>query len=168
MYFKKAVSDDLPNINGMFNQVIADMDQKGINIWDSVYPACAFPEDIQKGRLYLLMEEDEIISAFALCETSNGEKAIDWENNNAKPLYLYRFATNVKYLRQGIGEITLQEAIRVSKELGAEYLRLLVVDENVPAIEFYKKHNFKKANGIFDISMGESLVLKEYGYELKL
>ena len=37
----------------------------------------------------------------------------------------------------------LNKAIELSREMGAEYLRLFVVDENYPAINLYKKTGFE-------------------------
>lgn len=168
MNFRLATEGDLPKIKSFFDEVIADMKSKGNVIWDDVYPFCAFPEDIAKKRLYLVFDNDTLLSVFALCEWSDGEDAVEWENNTAKPLYLYRFATNVNYLRKGIGEKVVKKAIEISKELGAEYLRLFVVKSNTPAVELYKKMGFSLAKGTFHISMGEALTLDEYGFEMKL
>ena len=168
MDIKLASEQDLPEIESFFDDVIADMQQKGITIWDDVYPYIAFPEDIEKQRLYLVRDGKTLLSVFALCEWSDGQDKVEWENGSAKPLYLYRFATNVKYLRKGIGQEVVKKALEISKNLGAEYLRLFVVDANTPAVELYKKMNFSLAKGMFHAEMGEALVLEEYGFEMKL
>ena len=162
MDIKLASEQDLPEIKSFFDEVIADMQQKAITIWDDVYPYIAFPEDVAKKRLYLVREDDTLLSVFALCEWSDGQDKVEWEDNLAKPLYLYRFATNVKYLRKGIGQRVVKKALEISKNLGAEYLRLFVVDANTPAVELYKKMNFSLAKGMFHAEMGEALVLDEY------
>ena len=168
MDIKLASEQDLPEIESFFDDVIADMQQKGITIWDDVYPYIAFPEDIAKKRLYLVRDGETLLSVFALCEWSDGQDKVEWEDNSAKPLYLYRFATNIKYLRKGIGQEVVKKALEISKNLGAEYLRLFVVDANTPAVELYKKMNFSLAKGMFHAEMGEALVLDEYGFEMKL
>ena len=168
MDFRLAKVADLPEIDAFFGEVIADMQSKGNVIWDNVYPSCALPEDIEKQRLYLVYDEGQLLSVFALCEWSNGEDAVEWQDNTAKPLYLYRFATNVNFLRKGIGETVVKKALEISKNLGAEYLRLFVVKTNTPAVELYKKMGFSVAKGTFHISMGEALTLDEYGFEIKL
>ena len=168
MNFRLATEGDLPKIKSFFDEVIADMQSKGITIWDDVYPYIAFPEDIAKKRLYLVFDNDTLLSVFALCEWSDGENAVEWQDAKAKPLYLYRFATNVNHLRKGIGEKVVKKAIEISKELGAEYLRLFVVHTNIPAVELYKKMNCAFAKGMYHAEMGEALVLDEYGFEIKL
>ena len=53
------------------------------------------------------------------------------------------------------------------QELGAEYVRLFVVDINKPAIHLYMKNGFEQADGIYDEVIDDDLVLHEYGFEIK-
>ena len=61
----------------------------------------------------------------------------------------------------------LNKAIELSREMGAEYLRLFVVDENYPAINLYKKTGFEKVDGIYDEVIDDDFVLHEFGFEIK-
>ena len=79
MNFRLATEGDLPEIKSFFGDVISDMKSKGNVIWDDVYPFCALPEDIAKKRLYLVFDNDTLLSVFALCEWSDGEDAVEWE-----------------------------------------------------------------------------------------
>ena len=76
-----------------------------------------------------------------------------WSDEQGKALYIDRFGVNVDYLRRGIGSIALNMAAARAGELGAEYLRLFVVDINEPAINLYVKNGFKKAEGVYDLSL---------------
>lgn len=62
----------------------------------------------------------------------------------------------------------IKKAIAISREMGAEYLRLFVVDINKPAINLYRKNGFKKAGGIYEEFIDDGFVLHEYGYEMKI
>lgn len=42
------------------------------------------------------------------------------------------------------------------------------MDINKPAINLYLKNGFKRAGGIFEERIDEELVLREYGYEIKI
>lgn len=79
-----------------------------------------------------------------------------------------RFGIIINYLRKGIGSLILEKVKETAKALGAEYLRLFVVDINQPAIHLYVKNGFKKIDGIYDEVIDEELVLHEYGYEIML
>ena len=164
MKLRLAIEKDLPEIISLFKAITADLDSKGINIWDEIYPACAFPDDIKRESLFLLEEGKRIISAFALCEPMEDEGSIVWYNPDAKGVYLFRFGVAPDCLNKGIGTYMLNEAERIAKERGGDYLRLLVVDYNIPAISFYEKNGYRKAEGIY-VKNQDGLILREYGYE---
>ena len=167
MNLRLATERDLPEIISLFNDITADMDGKGITIWDEIYPACAFPDDIKRKSLFVLEETGRLISAFALCEPMEDEGSIVWENPDANGVYLFRFGVVPDSLNKGIGALMLKESERIAKERGGDYLRLLVVDYNLPAINFYEKNGYRKAEGIY-VKDQDGLILTEYGYEKKL
>lgn len=117
--------------------------------------------------MYLLVTNNDIIAAFALCESHLGEGHVEWTNEKDKTLYLDRFGVNVDYLRKGIGSIMLNKAIELARYKNAKYLRLFVVAINEPAIKLYLKNGFKKVAGIYDEIIDENVVLHEYGFEIK-
>lgn len=130
MDFRLAAIDDLQQIKIVYKEIIKSMDDNQIQIWDDIYPCDFFEEDIKNNRLYILMNNNEIVSAFVLCDKNAGEKSVEWKCDCCKVLYLDRFGVNVNYLRKGIGSLMLRKAKETAKKLGAEYLRLFVVDIN--------------------------------------
>jgi ribosomal protein S18 acetylase RimI-like enzyme len=93
---------------------------------------------------------------------------VNWKDNAGKALYIDRLGVNVNYSRKGIGSYMLTKAREKAKTLGAEYLRLFVVDINKPAICLYIKNGFTKAMGVYEEIIGDDLVFHEYGYEIVL
>ncbi|MBQ3137541.1 MAG: GNAT family N-acetyltransferase [Clostridia bacterium] len=167
MNLRLANEKDLPALHCLFASITRKLDSENISIWDEIYPDCVFPDDIKRKSLFVLEEEEKLISAFALCPPQEDEGSIVWENLNAKGIYLFRFGVAPDCLKKGIGTRMLKEAERIAKERGGEYLRLLVVDYNIPAIKFYEKNSYKKAEGYY-VKDQDGLILKEYGYEIKL
>lgn len=168
MNLRLACKEDLPQLKAVYKKIIENMDRNNIRIWDDVYPCEFFGDDMEHNRLYVLTDGDEIISAFALCESNSGEGCVNWINGNDKALYIDRFGVNVNYLRQGIGSAALCQAAAAARELGAGSLRLFVVDINEPAVRLYEKNGFERADGIYDERIDEDLVLHEFGFEKKL
>ncbi len=167
MNLRLATEKDLSEISRLFSAITKKLDGDGIRIWDEIYPDCAFPDDIERKSLFLLEEGSRLISAFALCEPMDDEGSIVWENPEAKGIYLFRFGVAPDCLNKGVGTYMLEEAEKIAKERGGEYLRLLVVDYNIPAINFYEKNGYRRAEGIY-VKDQDGLILREYGYELKL
>lgn len=168
MDFRLADIRDLPQIIGMYREIIRKMDRDGLQIWDDIYPCGYFEDDIKNNRLYVMSDGSEIAAALALCSSNSGEGFIEWENTSGKALYLDRVGVSVKHRGKGIGALLLTSAKETAKALGAEYLRLFVVDINAPAIGLYQKIGFIRAKGIYDEHVDEDFVLREYGYEIRL
>ena len=168
MDFRLAVIQDLPQIKSMYRDIIRKMEENQIAIWDEVYPCDFFEEDIRENRLYLMLEGSEIVSAFALCGSSSGESRMDWEHPSGKALYLDRLGVHAGYQGKGVGGLALTKAKETARALGAEYLRLFVVDSNAPAIRLYSKNGFSRAPGIYYEVIDETCTLREYGFEAKL
>lgn len=168
MDFRLAVMDDLSQIKIVYKEIIKIMDDNQIQIWDDIYPCNFFEEDIKNNRLYILLNNNEVVSAFVLCDNNEGEKSVEWKCDCGKVLYLDRLGVNVNYSRKGIGSLMLIKAKEIAKKLGAEYLRLFVVDINEPAIGLYIKNGFTRVPGIYEEVIDDDLVLYEYGYEVEL
>lgn len=165
MDFRLAIMEDLPQLKAVYKDIIQNMNNNQLQIWDDVYPCEFFEEDIRNNRLYILLDNDEIVSAFALCDINPSEESIEWQDKQVKALYLDRLGVNVNYARRGIGSFMLEKAKGTAKESGAEYLRLFVVDINKPAIYLYVKNDFIRGNGVYDEVIDDDLVLHEYGFE---
>lgn len=168
MDFRLAGMQDLLQLKDVYKQIIKNMDEQDIQIWDDIYPCEFFEEDIKNNQLYVLLNNGEIVSAFVLCKTNTGENAVKWKENHAEAFYIDRSGVNVKYLKKGIGGLMLDKAKEVAKTFGAEYLRLFVVDVNIPATQLYEKNGFLKADGVYDEAFDDGFVLHEFGYEIKL
>lgn len=168
MKFRLAILDDLAELKKMYRQIVKNMNKNNIQIWDDIYPCEFFEDDIKNNQMYVLIHKNEIISAFVLCETNAGEKAVKWNNDLHKALYLDRLGVNIKYGNKGIGTLMLAKAREIAKLKGFDYLRLFVVDINIPAIQLYEKNGFMRAKGIYDEVVDDDFVLHEYGYEIKV
>lgn len=166
MNFRSAAKDDLPQLKTMYKEIISNMNKNNIEIWDDVYPCEFFSEDIENNCLYVLEENKEIISAFALCDSSLGENYVEWKSKLDRALYIDRFGVNIRYLKRGIGRVMLDKAIALTKERGVKYLRLFVVDINEPAINLYIKSGFEKVNGFYDERVDDNIILHEFGFEI--
>lgn len=168
MGFRIADTEDLPRLKEVCRDIVKDMDSRGICIWDEIYPCEFLQEDILKGRLYLLEENGVLLSAFALCGEHDGETKVGWKDSSAKAIYLDRLGVHPGCGRRGIGSRMLKEAKDLTKQAGARYLRLFVVDSNEPAISLYQKNGFETADGIYEEVIDDDLVLREYGMEAEI
>ena len=167
MEIRLAEKKDLPQLKAMYHEIIDYMNRSGIRIWDESYPCGFFQEDIKRENLYLLTGKQDILSAFVLCESNDGEGCLNWKSRKEKALYIARFGVNVHYMRTGMGRLALTSSVKLAKERNAEALRLLVVDCNQPAVNLYLKYGFQRVEGIYEEKIDEGFTLREYGFELQ-
>ena len=160
--------EDLNKIKEMYTEIVENMYDNNIKIWNEYYPNEVFKSDIEQGTLYLLKENENILGAFVMYEHKNLEEDLKWQDCNAKSYLLNRVGVNVQYLRQGIGKKLIEEASKLAQKKGGKYLRLLVSEINTPAINLYLKCSFKKVNGIHKEKINENFSINEYGFEIEL
>lgn len=167
MIFRLATPADLPQVQAMFTQITAKLNAAHGEIWNDFYPNELFPQDVENSCLFVLEGEGELLSAFALCENTEGDQAVEW-GAAQKPLYFCRFGVHVDHRKEGLGSLMVQHALELAKARGYDALRLLVVDRNTSAIAFYEKNGFAKVPGYFDEYIHEALTLRQYGMEGKV
>lgn len=169
METRLAVAKDLPELKTMFDKIVKVMESNNVFIWNEFYPYEEFENDIRNKNLYVVIDNEKIISAFGLFGDVNGSKCFEWNDKNAKALYLGRFGVNPDFQKCGYGAKTINEAIKIAKNMNAKYLRLQVVDTNIPAINFYKKVGFVQVDGKFEEHIEETnTTLVEFGFEIKI
>lgn len=163
--FRLATLRDLPILKQMYMDIIADMYNHAIYIWDDIYPCVMFEDDIKNKRIYILQDGETIVSAFSISFESAGAKSVKWKYSLQNSIYMDRLGVNVNYARKGIGSRMLSECENIAQNMNAETLRFFVVDYNEPAIRLYEKCGFSKAEGTYEEVIDKDLVLHEYGYE---
>lgn len=166
MQLRLANIQDLPQLKTMYKNIIENMNKNKITIWDDVYPSIFFESDILNKQLYVLEDDSVIVSAFCLCD--DNIDSIQWKEPAAKALYIQRLGVNALYMQKGIGSKTLDQAKELAQKLNYNYLRLLVVDFNYPAINLYLKNGFVKKEGVHSEIIDEEIILYEHGYEIEL
>ena len=167
MKTRQAAPADLPRLNEMYRALARQMAGQGHAIWDDVYPCVCLPGDIQAGRLFVLEDGGAPKTAFALCRDDAAAAAMGWQAPAAPALYLARLGEAPACRRTGVGSQALQAAMALASGQGAQYLRLFVVENNAPALAFYRKNGFSKVSGCREEDVGTG-VLRELGFEVCL
>lgn len=165
---RRAEPSDLPTVKEMYAALVARMDQEGWGVWDETYPRDFVEKDIERGQFYLLLEGERLAGAFALPAHDNGEGDVPWQEPSAPARYLYRFGIAVEYGGRGLGKTSLGLIEELAKSFGAQYLRLYVAHENLPAMGLYQKAGFSQLPGEFGEVLEDGTRLFEYAFEKRL
>lgn len=168
MNIRLAEISDLEKLKSVFRIITDDMREKCGEIWNDYYPCELFEDDIINKALFIAEENGELLSAFALYTDNPAEEFIEWREKNAKALYIDRFGVNVAFQRKGIAAKMIDFAVEKARAKGIKYLRLFVVDRNLPAIAFYEKYGFKRMDGVFNEPIDDDIIYTEFGYEIEI
>ena len=95
--------------------------------------------DIHNKSLYLLMENDEIISA-AAAGVHDELDGLKWSAKNLCDVS--RFGVSHSKQHQGVGKQMLYKIIAAVKEKGFDGIRMIVRKGNLPALALYEKNGF--------------------------
>lgn len=166
MKLRLAEEEDLIFLKEMYKKVVTNMYENDIKIWDEYYPAEVLHEDIENKTLYVLENDKEIVAASALFESLEEESSVNWSAEAKDALYIGKLAVNVDYLRQGISSVLIEKLKEKAIEKNKNYLRLFVVNNNIPAIKCYEKNGFTKVDGIHEEKIDDELILSEFGFEM--
>ena len=169
MEFRLAKISDLLELKSMYAEIVNNMNENGICIWDDVWPSEFLEEDIHNKELYILLEKNKITACIALCTLNETEEYhLQWQEPKAKALYIRKLGVNVNNLKQGIGAKVLDYSALIARQNSAQYLRLFVVNINTPAINLYVKNGFVRHEEIFEEKINDDLILHEYVFEKKV
>lgn len=165
LLFRLATLNDLGEVKALYQKVVKHMIESNLLFWNEHYPVEVVEEDIQKSQLYLLCEEGLPLCACAVYPAQKPFEGVYWQDSPA--LYMWRLAVHPEYLRKGLAKTMVENIKNLAKEQGYPLLRLLVVDCNRPAHDFYQSLGFKRKEGRYqDLVNGQ--LLTEYGYECEV
>ena len=125
--------------------------------WDNSYPDRDFVTgDIARGSLYCLWGKDGTLWGAASCgEPDEDIQALPcWEPNVTSPFELCRIGILPEVQGQGLAGALLQWLLEEAPRRGAGSLRLLVSQDNPPALALYRRFGFATVGTcqLYDIS----------------
>lgn len=145
MNIELARIEDIENINILFREVVKNMHDKGIFMWNDKYPFLTFETDILDNNLYLIKEKDEVVGSFVLSDIGNPDfNEINWNYKGKKWISLNRLAILPEKQGMGYAKRAMEYIENKVKKDGYESIRLTVYDKNEIAIMLYRKFSYIK------------------------
>lgn len=127
-----------------YTKITDHLKKKRIFQWDRFYPnRFVIKDDIKKGNLYGIFEEDQLVAAITL--DANGSKRyeqVKWEDFNGYPLIVHRLAVHPYYQGKGFGKILLGFAEESARKNKHTSIRFDVFSENPVAVRLYEKAGY--------------------------
>ena len=136
--------EEIGSVTEVFKSVIEDMNTKGINQWDSVYPnEEVLCKDIQNKEAYGYYADNEMIGYVSINDKYSEEyKTVEWQYFDNKPFIIHRLAVKSNFQGQGIAKKLIYFAENQAKTQGYKTIRLDAFSQNPNALNLYKKLNY--------------------------
>lgn len=142
---EQASLDDFADLFPIYRAAKENLDKQGIYQWTDTYPnEQIIRSDIEKGVLYVLKSEGEIVGAMNLSEEQEPEYAnIEWEYDNTKVMVLHRLVISPDFQGHGWGKVCMDFAEDYARRHKYKSIRLDAYSRNTSVINFYKNRAYK-------------------------
>ncbi|MCM4167731.1 dTDP-fucosamine acetyltransferase [Arenibacter antarcticus] len=162
-----AKKSEIPEILKLTAACAQNMVEQGIYQWNESYPSLqAFERDIERGELYLLQGDQDIVGIIVISSYMDMEYfSIPWLTPNHNNRYIHRLAVHPKHQKKGYGKILMDFAEEYAANQGSVSVRLDTFSQNTRNNTFYKSRGYQKVGSIFFPKQSEHPFIC---YELKL
>ncbi|EDP70557.1 carbon-nitrogen hydrolase family protein [Flavobacteriales bacterium ALC-1] len=140
----KGQLSDLETLFQIYINGKTELERKGICQWTDNYPTISLIEnDLKKGILYVLKNDNEIIGAINISEEQEKEyQSINWKFNESKILVIHRLVVDPKYQKQGYARQLMDFAENFASDNNYTSIRLDAYTQNTRVVQFYKKRGY--------------------------
>ncbi|MGB0769668.1 MAG: GNAT family N-acetyltransferase [Flavobacteriaceae bacterium] len=147
---RKATVLDLNSIMQITKACANHMINQQIYQWNDHYPnRNAFENDVQRGELYVYMQNNICIGCIVITTIKDVEYIpIEWLTKN-KNIYIHRLAVHPKYQGKGIAQQMMTFAENFAKINGYFSVRLDTFSQNKRNQKFYETRGYKRLGNIY-------------------
>ena len=146
-----AKNSEIPEILSLTRACAQEMISRIIFQWNEHYPtAIAFEQDIARGELFVLKENDRIIGTIVLSTLMDDEYLdIKWLTPSLNNLYIHRLAVHPDLQGQGNARKLMDYAYAFAKAHSAPSIRLDTFSQNKRNQKFYEARGYEKLGSIY-------------------
>lgn len=151
MTFRKAQLSDLDELFTLYQLAISDMQQKGIDQWDELYPNREVIEnDVTNDELQILIIDTEIAAGIVVNQSQDIEYSDGkWTGNGPKTAVIHRLCIKPKFQSRGWATKLMNYVEKNLKESGYNDIRLDTFSNNPYALNLYKKLGYTETGEIY-------------------
>lgn len=142
--FERALAADADAIHAMIEEAKRVGRANGTTDWDEDYPNRAIlDEDIEKGELWALREDGQILAVIALIG-EEFEEDVDVQWTDAKGCMLARLCVDPTLQSRGIGAEMMRLVTEEAARQGFSATRHLASTHNPAALRLYRKLGYRE------------------------
>ncbi|MGS0525908.1 GNAT family N-acetyltransferase [Zobellia nedashkovskayae] len=148
---RSAKLSEIPQILNITRACAAAMIKNGIYQWNEDYPNKeAFELDIERGELYVLEEDGQIIGTIVLSTLMDEEYVpIEWLTPSNNNIYIHRVSVHPDLQGKGYAQKLMAFAENYARENKFASVRLDTFSQNKRNQKFYETRGFERLGDIF-------------------
>ncbi|MBT8321520.1 MAG: GNAT family N-acetyltransferase [Eudoraea sp.] len=164
---RQAKLPEIPEIHALTRACGEEMASRGIYQWNESYPSVTvLKTDIQRGELYLLEDQKELLGIIALTTSIDPEyENVPWLTPNQNNLYVHRLAVTPAYQSHGYAQKLMSYAESFAREGNFISIRLDTFSQNPRNQKFYEQRGYTRLGKVYFPNQSE---YPFYCYELVL
>jgi len=137
---RRAHADDLPRLLGLLRACVAQMQGRGIDQWDDVYPSEAtLRDDLEAGTLFIgAALGHPLAGAFVVNERPEPEYAAVAWRGRGRAEFVHRLMVDPACQRRGVARQLMGFAELTARRRGRGALRLDAFTGNAPSLRLYR------------------------------
>jgi ribosomal protein S18 acetylase RimI-like enzyme len=147
-----AEAGDLDGLLALLRDCVGEMQSRGLDQWDDVYPnRSTLLGDIQARTLYLAERAGApfLLGALTLNQRQEPEYAdVAWAIAVEPIAVVHRLMVHPTAQRGGLGRFLMRFAEREAHRLGCRAIRLDTLDANTRALALYRALGYRQAGGV--------------------
>ncbi len=145
MMISKATKEHIDTIFNIYQECRIHMDSQGIHQWTESYPhKQLIVDNINKGEIYILCENENIIGVISLEANQPGSyNTIDWNFDSTKICIIKRLAIAPSAQGKGYAKELMLFAEKETKSSGYEVIRLDSNSTNLRNKHFYENAGYR-------------------------
>ncbi|MCB8995544.1 MAG: GNAT family N-acetyltransferase [Bacteroidales bacterium] len=145
----QAEKKHLTGVLYLYHLSVRDMNARGLFNWNTHYPSSRLVSDIEKGNLYIWIEEEMIMAAACMDnEMPDGYEDKNWSKRGESYLVVHRLAVIPGFHNRGIGEKVMNALKELAVQRGCTTIRLDVFTGNPGAVQLYKKLGYSEVGEV--------------------
>ena len=119
--------------------------------WNDQYPRQdIFEKDIERGELYVIEKDDEIIGCMVMTQIKDVEyNPVEWLSEDGNNIYIHRLAVHPDHQGKGYARELMDFAEDLAKTEIRHSIRLDTFSKNIRNQRFYEKRGYKRLGNVY-------------------
>jgi GNAT superfamily N-acetyltransferase len=146
-----AHEDDLPRLDELLHECVAQMRERRIDQWDDAYPnADTLRDDLRRRALFVASTPGRPIAGQLVIDERQEPEyaAVPWKLAGARVAVVHRVMVHPSQQRRGVASLLMRFAELRARAMGYGAIRLDAFTGNEPSLRLYRSLGYDDVGGV--------------------